>query len=78
MENDAWTPVAVRLFSFTVLPVLLAALHVQIDAGAKCRLLTVEVLSGPPHGDSSPPAWDMVRSWMARVSCNISVAIDIS
>jgi hypothetical protein len=31
----------------------------------------------PPHDDSSPPAWDMVRSWMARVSCNISVAIDI-
>ena len=43
MENSEWTPVAVRLFAFSVLPVLLAALHAWVDAGAKGRLRTVEV-----------------------------------
>jgi hypothetical protein len=43
MENDAWTPVAVRVFAFSVLPVLLAALHVRIDARARDRLWKVEV-----------------------------------
>ena len=41
--NDAWTPVAVRLFTFSVLPVLLAALHVRLDSRAKDRLWTIEV-----------------------------------
>jgi hypothetical protein len=43
MENDAWAPVAVRVFAFSVLPVLLAALHVRLDTGAKDRLWRVEV-----------------------------------
>jgi hypothetical protein len=43
VENSAWTPVAVRLFAFSVLPVLLATLHVRLDASAKGRLRTVEV-----------------------------------
>ena len=43
MEGSAWTPVAVRLFAFSVLPVLLATLHVRLDAGAKGRFRTVEV-----------------------------------
>ena len=43
MENDAWTPVAARVFAFSVLPVLLAALHVRLDAGASDRLRRAEV-----------------------------------
>lgn len=43
MENSAWTPVAVRLFAFSVLPVLLAILHVRLDTGATGRLRRVEV-----------------------------------
>lgn len=43
MENAAWTPVAVRLFAFSVLPVLLATLHVRLDAEARGRVRTVEV-----------------------------------
>ena len=43
MENDAWTPVAARVFAFSVLPVLLAALHVRLDAGAKDRFRKAEV-----------------------------------
>ncbi|MGH2774185.1 MAG: hypothetical protein ACRDJT_01960 [Actinomycetota bacterium] len=43
MGNYAWTPVAVRVFAFSVLPVLLAALHVRLDASAKDRLSKVEM-----------------------------------
>ena len=43
MDNSAWTTVAMRLFAFSVLPVLLAALHLRSDAGAKGRLRAVEV-----------------------------------
>ena len=43
MEGDAWTPVAVRLFAFTLLPVLLATLHVRFDTRARGRLRTIEV-----------------------------------
>jgi hypothetical protein len=43
MDNATWTPVALRLFAFTVLPVLLATLHVRSDAGAKGRLRAAEV-----------------------------------
>jgi hypothetical protein len=43
MGNYAWTPVAVRLFAFSVLPVLLATLHVRLDTRAKDRLWKVEV-----------------------------------
>ena len=43
MGNSAWTPVAVRVFAFSVLPVLLAALHVRLDTSAKDRLWKVEV-----------------------------------
>jgi len=43
MEDSVWTPVAVRLFAFTVLPALLATLHVRRDTSAKGRLRTVEV-----------------------------------
>ena len=43
MENSAWAPVAVRLLAFSVLPVLLATLHVRLDTSAKGRLRTVEV-----------------------------------
>jgi hypothetical protein len=43
MENSGWTPVAVRLFAFSVLPLLLATLHVRLGAGAKGRLRTAEV-----------------------------------
>lgn len=43
MESDAWTAVAVRLVAFSVLPVLLAALHVRLDTGAKDRLRKAEV-----------------------------------
>jgi hypothetical protein len=43
MEYSAWTPVAVRLFAFSVLAVLLATLHVRLDTSAKGRLRTVEV-----------------------------------
>jgi hypothetical protein len=38
-----WTTVAVRVFAFSVLPVLLAALHVRLDASAKDRHWRVEV-----------------------------------
>jgi hypothetical protein len=41
--NYAWTPVAVRVFAFSVLPVLLATLHVRLDTSAKDRLWKVEV-----------------------------------
>lgn len=43
MESDDWTQVAVRLVAFSVLPVLLAALHVRLDTGAKDRLRKAEV-----------------------------------
>ena len=43
MESDAWTTVAARLFAFSVLPVLLAALHVRLDAGATDRFRKAEV-----------------------------------
>ena len=43
MEPDAWTPVAARIAAFAVLPVLLAALHVRLDTGAKDRLWKAEV-----------------------------------
>jgi hypothetical protein len=43
MGNSAWTSVAARLFVFSVLPVLLATLHVRLDAGARGRLRTIEV-----------------------------------
>ena len=39
----AWTPVAVRVFAFSVLPVLLAALHVRLDSSARDRAWRVEV-----------------------------------
>jgi hypothetical protein len=37
------TTVAVRVFAFSVLPVLLATVHVRLDSGAKDRLWKVEV-----------------------------------
>jgi hypothetical protein len=43
MASDGWTPVAVRLIAFTLLPVLLAALHVRLDAGATDRLRKLEI-----------------------------------
>jgi hypothetical protein len=43
MENSSWTTVAVRVFAFSVLPVLLATLHVRLDRNAKDRLWKVEV-----------------------------------
>lgn len=43
MADDAWTPVAVRVFAFSVLPVLLAALHVRLDTSVKDRLWKAEV-----------------------------------
>lgn len=42
MENEAWT-VASRVLAFSVLPLLLAALHVRLDAGASDRLRKAEV-----------------------------------
>jgi hypothetical protein len=42
MGNHSWTPVAVRVFAFSVLPVLLAALHVRLDTTAKDRFWRVE------------------------------------
>jgi hypothetical protein len=43
MGNHSWTPVAVRVFAFSVLPVLLAAIHVRLDTRASGRLQRVEV-----------------------------------
>ena len=43
MGNDEWTSVAARLVAFSVLPVLLAALHVRLDTGANDRLRKAEV-----------------------------------
>jgi hypothetical protein len=43
MESSSWTPVAVRLFAFSLLPVLLATLHVRLDTRAEGRLRMVEV-----------------------------------
>jgi len=43
MENSSWTTVAVRVVAFSVLPVLLATLHVRLDTNAKDRLWKVEV-----------------------------------
>lgn len=43
MGDDGWTPVAARVFAFSVLPVLLAALHVRLDTAARERLRKVEV-----------------------------------
>ena len=43
MGNYAWTPVAIRVFAFSVLPVLLAALHVRLDTSAKDHPWKVEV-----------------------------------
>jgi hypothetical protein len=43
MGNYTWTTVAARVFAFSVLPVLLAALHVRLDSRAKNRLWKVEV-----------------------------------
>lgn len=40
---DGWTTVAVRVVAFSVLPVLLAALHVRLDPGAEDRLRKAEV-----------------------------------
>jgi hypothetical protein len=41
--DGAWTPVAVRVLAFSVLPVLLAALHVRLDPLANDRLRKAEV-----------------------------------
>jgi hypothetical protein len=41
--DDAWSPVVVRLLAFSVLPVLLATLHVRHDPAAKDRSWKVEV-----------------------------------
>jgi hypothetical protein len=41
--TGGWTPVAMRVFAFSVLPVLLAALHVRLDPSAKDRVWRVEV-----------------------------------
>ena len=43
MGSSAWTTVAVRVFVFSVLPVLLATLHVRLDTSAKERLWKVIV-----------------------------------
>ena len=43
MVNYEWTAVAVRVFAFSILPVLLAALHVRLDSRASDRLWKVEV-----------------------------------
>ncbi len=43
MGNVGWNSVAVRVFAFSVLPVLLAALHVRLDTSAKDRLWKAEV-----------------------------------
>jgi hypothetical protein len=43
MVDDEWTGVAVRVFAFSILPVLLAALHVRLDSRTKDRLWKVEV-----------------------------------
>ncbi len=43
MGNYTWTTVAARVFAFSMLPVLLAALHVRLDSRAKNRLWKVEV-----------------------------------
>lgn len=43
MEDASWTLVAVRVVAFSVLPVLFATLHVQLDTGAKGRLWKSEV-----------------------------------
>ena len=43
MESSAWTTVAVRLFAFSILPVLLAALHLRFDPRAKAGLWKAEV-----------------------------------
>jgi hypothetical protein len=43
MYDDAWSPAAARLFAFSVLPVVLAALHVRLDTAARDRLWKVEV-----------------------------------
>jgi hypothetical protein len=43
MGEYTWTPVAVRVFAFSVLPVLLAALHVRLDTSARDRLWKIEV-----------------------------------
>ena len=43
MGNYGWTTVAVRVSALSVLPVLLATLHVRLDSRAKGRLWKVEV-----------------------------------
>jgi len=43
MGDDAWSPVAARLLAFSVLPVLLATLHIRLDTAAKDRLWKGEV-----------------------------------
>jgi hypothetical protein len=43
MRDDELIPVAVRVFAFSVLPILLAALHVRLDANAQDRDRKVEV-----------------------------------
>lgn len=43
MENSEWTPVAVRSFAFSLLPVLLASLDVRLGPRSKDRLWTSEV-----------------------------------
>jgi hypothetical protein len=43
MGNYGWTTVAVRVFALSVLPVLLATLHVRLDSGVKGRLRKAEV-----------------------------------
>jgi hypothetical protein len=43
MGDYAWTSVVARLLAFSVLPVLLATLHVRLDTAAKDRLWKIEV-----------------------------------
>jgi hypothetical protein len=43
MGNYEWTAVAIRIFAFSVLPVLLATLHVRLDARTKDRSWKIEV-----------------------------------
>jgi hypothetical protein len=43
MDGSAWASVGVRVFAFSVLPILLAALHVRLDKDARDRLRCAEV-----------------------------------
>jgi len=55
MENSAWTPVAVRLFAFSVLPVLPVTLQVRFALVSGLRLLE----------RSHRPGWDTDARLMA-------------